>query len=311
MARRTRRALLGAAILCIAGLLIARGREATSHSVVSSDLGTSISSSTMEAHLDEPGPISVETMVAADWTVPRAGVVDLNAPAAKAEGLGDAPEPIHVFLHVLVHPTRGTFLVDTGARTAALPDGIYARAMHTDRIGVRRSTAAWLATAGRPVSGVLLTHLHVDHVLGATDLADDVPFYVGEGEARARSPTNFVVAPVVDALLERKTPLRELHFERDADGRFDGVLDLFGDGTLFALSVPGHTRGSVAFVARTLNGPVLFTGDACHTRWGWENGVAAGDYSLDRVQAHASLERLRALAARHPTLDVRLGHQER
>jgi glyoxylase-like metal-dependent hydrolase (beta-lactamase superfamily II) len=43
--------------------------------------------------------------------------------------------------------------------------------MHTDRIAVRRSTAAWLAVAGRPVRGVFATHLHLDHVLGAIYVA--------------------------------------------------------------------------------------------------------------------------------------------
>jgi glyoxylase-like metal-dependent hydrolase (beta-lactamase superfamily II) len=42
-------------------------------------------------------------------------------------------------------------------------------------------------------------------------------------------------------------------------------IDLFGDGSLWAISVLGHTDDDVAYL---VNGPrpVLLTGDACHTK---------------------------------------------
>jgi glyoxylase-like metal-dependent hydrolase (beta-lactamase superfamily II) len=84
---------------------------------------------------------------------------------------------------------------------------------------------------------------------------------------------------------------------------------VFGDGSLFALHVPGHTRGSLAFLARTPRGPVLLVGDACHTAWGWKNGVEPGEFSTDGPRSAESLARLLDLARRHPSIDVRLGHQ--
>jgi hypothetical protein len=54
---------------------------------------------------------------------------------------------------------------------------------------------------------------------------------------------------------------------------------------------------------------VLLTGDACHTRWGWDQGVEPGTFSTDQAQSAVSLGKLRALASEHPALDVRLGHQ--
>ena len=97
--------------------------------------------------------------------------------------------------------------------------------------------------------------------------------------------------------------------QADPSGRFAGVLDLFGDGSLFAILVPGHTAGSVAYLARTPRGPVLFTGDTSHTRWGWEHDVEPGEFTADRPKNAESLKRLRALVAEHPAIDVRLGHQ--
>jgi hypothetical protein len=54
----------------------------------------------------------------------------------------------------------------------------------------------------------------------------------------------------------------------------------------------------------------LFTGDACHTAWGWQQGVEPGSFSSDAPRSRHSLLALRELAQRHPGLDVRLGHQE-
>lgn len=175
----------------------------------------------------------------------------------------------------------------------------------------RTLTGDWLAARGEAVQGVFLTHLHVDHVLGLRDLPASTAVMVGAGDAKARSFENLFMSGVYDGALQGKGPVHEQSFHPDPSGLFAGVLDVFGDGTFWALSVPGHTAGSTAFVARTPSGPVLLTGDACHTKWGWDNGVEPGTFSVDRARSVASLAALRHLAARHPGMDVRLGHQGR
>lgn len=101
---------------------------------------------------------------------------------------------------------------------------------------------------------------------------------------------------------------REWKFARDAGGRFDGFVDVFGDGSVWAIWVPGHTPSSTAYLVRTAHRPVL-PGDASHTRWGWENPVEPGTYSNDPDQGAASFYKLRAFAAAHPNLEERVGHQ--
>jgi glyoxylase-like metal-dependent hydrolase (beta-lactamase superfamily II) len=270
----------------------------------------------LEATLDEPGPVTVETVVAADWVVDRGGLVNLDHPKAKAAHLVDGDEPIKLYFHALRHPTRGLYLVDSGVERAfrdapsdALLHGMTAGLAHLDKMTTHTLTGDWLAAHDGPVRGVFLTHLHLDHVLGLRDVPASTPIYVGPGDAKVRSFENVFLSGIFDASLEQKGPLEELSFRPDPSGRFAGVLDLFGDGTLWAIAVPGHTPGSTAFVARTPRGPVLLTGDACHTAWGWENGVEPGSFSSDKRASAASLASLRALAARHPSMEVRLGHQ--
>jgi glyoxylase-like metal-dependent hydrolase (beta-lactamase superfamily II) len=310
--------LTGLAPLALASLLSLAldGCAATSHPVAPASIGTPGAASGFEALIDQPGPVEVDTVVSARWQVDRSGLVDLHDPRAKAAGLVDGPEPIDLFIHVIRHPDKGSFLVDSGVERAFLADpdhalihGWLGGMAHLDKLRVDRDMASVVAGTG-PVQGLFLTHLHLDHVLGLPDVPSSTPIYVGAGDAGDRSFMNLFESGVYDESLSGKGPLREIRFDADPDGRFAGLLDLFGDGSFWAIWVPGHTPGSIAFLARTPHGPVLLTGDACHTAWGWEHGVGPGTFSDDVAKSAESLSRLEALVTRHPRIEVRLGHQQ-
>jgi N-acyl homoserine lactone hydrolase len=306
--------------IALAGSLVAAaaltGCLPSSHPVTPGTLGVPRSSAELEAALREPGPVTVETVVGADWQVPRSGLLNLDHPTAEAAHLKDGPEPVQLLFHAVRHPTRGLFIVDTGIERAihADPDraairGIVASFMNLETMKIRVDTATWLARQREPLSGVLLTHLHLDHVSGMPDVPKGTPIHAGPGELSERSLQNMFVQPSLDRAFEGQGPIRELSFRSDPDGRFEGVLDLFGDRTVWAIHVPGHTPGSTAYLARTPAGPVLMVGDACHTAWGWKHGVEPGSFSSDKPTSARSLARLQRLVQRFPEIEVRLGHQ--
>ena len=295
--------------------LAAAACSATTHAARPAALGTPTSAEAMEAVLDQPGPLQVETVVGADWAVTRAGLINLDDPKAKAAGLKDGDEAIQIYTHVVRHPTRGTFLIDTGVSRKLVDDPaglgvgwVMRKYMHPERIQVRTDTAT-LERRLPPLAGVLLTHLHLDHISGLPDVPREVPIFDGPGDGAERELLFMFSQGTIDRVLAGHDAIQELPFKSDPSGRFAGVTDLFGDGSLFAILVPGHTAGSVAYVARTARGPVLFTGDTSHTRWGWDHDVAPGSFSSDRARNGVSLAALRGLAARHPSLQVCLGHQ--
>jgi glyoxylase-like metal-dependent hydrolase (beta-lactamase superfamily II) len=288
----------------------------TSHAVLPSTFGTARSSTDLESVVDLPGPVTVETVIGADWAVPRAGVLNLENPRAREAKLTDGPEPIVVMFHAVRHPTGGLYLVDTGVERAMRDDpehsalhGPAARYLGVQDMRFRTVTSEWIAAQKDPVRGVFLTHLHSDHVSGMRDVPDDAVVYTGPGEAGERGMLNVFVRGITDAALAGKGPIREWPFVPDPAGAFAGVVDVFGDGSFWAIHVPGHTAGSTAYLARTPGGPVLMTGDASHTRWGWEHGVEPGWFSADKKKSAESLGRLEAFAARHQGIDVRVGHQ--
>lgn len=299
---------------CLALLLSAC--KLTTHPVKPSELGTASSSEALLAVIDQPGPIQLETVKSADWSVDRSGLLNLEHPKAKAAGLQDGLEPISIFFHALRHPERGLFIVDTGVELAlrddpehAVVNGRAADAFGVERMKVHKPLGEYLKEAGTPLRGILLTHMHADHILGLPDAPDEATVYVGPGEASARSVPNVVVQPITNSLLRGKPALQELKFQPDRSGRFDGVIDLFGDQSLWAIASPGHTPGSVVYLARTTEGPVLMTGDTCHTAWGWENEVEPGGFSVEPEKNVRNLKRLEQLVREHPAISVRLGHQ--
>lgn len=306
---RSTRAL--ALIICAATL----GACATSsHPTRPAELGAPSSSSALRSAAATPGPVRLTRVVAADWAVDRGGLINLDHPKAEAAGLEEGDEPIQIYLYALEHPTRGTYLVDTGVAAAfraeetAPVSGMVASAMNFDALAVHVDTATWLAANG-PIEGVFLTHLHLDHIMGAPDLPDTVPLYTGPGEAAASGLLNMFVQGTTDDLLAGAGPLREWRFAPDPDAAVEGVSDIFGDGSVFAIHVPGHTPGSTAYLVRTPDGPALIVGDACHTAWGWTHSVEPGSFNADGPGAAESLDRLQALAATLPGLRIFLGHQ--
>ncbi len=286
----------------------------TSHSTTPTERGRHISGDALLARAVEAGPVTLTQVVAADWKVDRSGLINLDHPKAEAAGLEDGGEPIHIYFYVIEHPTEGTFLIDTGVADGfrnpdeAPVSWLVASAMDFESLKIHVDTDAWLAANG-PIEGVFLTHLHLDHIMGLPDIPRDVPIYTGPGEAASSSFKNMFMRGTSDGLLDGFGPLNEWRFAPTEREETLASLDIFGDGSVFAIHVPGHTPGNTAFLVRTSEGPQLIVGDACHTDWGWRNQVEPGSFNDDGEQAARSLARLKELERALPGVTVHLGHQ--
>lgn len=309
---KTRQVLL----LSLSCVLLLAGCTLTDHPLGKPAPGKASGSAEMERLIDQPGPIQMEAINSADWSFSLAGLLNLKSPAAVQAGLQDRDESIQVYAYLLKHPQRGNYIVDTGVSRKLVDDPgkeglnwMIQKAMHIEKLRIHKSTDRILQDMGGKLSGVIFTHLHIDHIAGMPDIPNDVPLYVGATESTATHLKNMFVRGATGQLLKNKQPLQEWHFQPDPQNQFEGIVDVFEDGSVFAISVPGHSPGSTAFLIRTTHGPVLLTGDACITRWGWEHTVEPGDFTEDNERNLKNLKSMKNLVAKHPLIEVRLGHQ--
>lgn len=298
------------ASLALAALLAGCATSASRHPLTASDLGAASRASALEASLTQPGVVTFERVRFAQWTAGRGVFIDRKDPRTAAVPKGD--EEATIYAYVVDHPRFGRVMIDSGvsAELGERLNGLMRRAVSDLDVRITRTTARWLE-GQTPPRAVFLTHLHFDHVGGLVDLPVTTPVYVGTGEAQERSRVNLVLGRPADAALRGYGPLREWRFQPDPDGRFAGVLDVFGDGSIWAISTPGHSAGSTAYLVNAVDGPKLVVGDAVSTRLSWEQGMPQPVAPAARADAEASAQRLRNFAAAHPNVEVFLGHQSR
>lgn len=321
-ARRTRCPQSNLLTLLCCLLLGLAGCHATSLDPRPAELGQAATVEKLLRVIDQPGPVEFTRHLAANWSVDRDGLINLNHPKAQAAGLEPGAEAIQLYVYSLRHPQFGTFLVDSGvsekllAATDANPLGwIVQQAIDTKTLQIKKSTASLVAELDEPVAGVFLTHIHLDHIMGLVDLQPGTPVYLGPGDASLRAFEHLATQGTSDRLLANAGHLRTWQFATNllpaatsqlADA---ALIDIFGDASVWAISVPGHTPGATAYLVRATDGVHLLTGDASHTAWGWRHGVEPGSFSVDQPGSAKSLQLLLQLAADHPTVQVQPGHQ--
>lgn len=74
-----------------------------------------------------------------------------------------------------------------------------------------------------------------------------------------------------------------------------GDYDVFGDGNVIALFLPGHTPGHYGLLVKLKSGPVLISGDTVHAREAYRL-KAVPTFNTDRNQSLQSMERMEKIA---------------
>lgn len=294
----------------LAALALTAGCAArlSTHPVRPSALGAPTTTAAMLDALAVPGVATVEKIVAADWRWSE----NFATPGADPPDWTNGEIDGQVYFYRVRHPAHGLILIDAGLPVDTVTHlGPIVRHVfdieHT--FALRTATAA--ALAGEAPRAVFLTHLHWDHVLGVRDLPGGTLLYIGPGDGAQRHFLLRFIAPITRRALAGHGPLNEWRFTAPEPGEL-AVIDIFGDGSIFALHTPGHTPGSTAYIVNADDGAHFIIGDAIHTREGWRGErteyIAISDE--ERAQAWDALARMQSLAARIPRAIIHPGHED-
>lgn len=152
-----------------------------------------------------------------------------------------------------------------------------------------KSQLAEIGVSPAQITLLGISHYHFDHVGQAADFPK-AKMLIGRAdfEAFRSDPLPFGAEPaLVRPWLEGKAPVDEI----------TGDKDVFGDGSVVMLDVPGHTPGSRALLLRlSKTGPVVLSGDVVH----FEEQLNRNEvppFNTDRAQSLASMDRLRRIVA--------------
>jgi N-acyl homoserine lactone hydrolase len=265
-------------------------------------------STSWEQVFKKPAPVKMIRLITGTVKVKRSDMLNLKHPGAA--GLADEELRLNVFSYLIQHAKYGNFLVDAGlgASIQKNPYGnvkgvfgkmlLYSQETGMDIVSVLKKKKITL-------KGVFLTHLHYDHTSGLDDLPSDMNCYFGKNERYM----NFKFLYENDCLKGREN-IYQLDFSKAQIMEPLGQsLDIFGDGSMWAISTPGHTAGHISYLINAKDNPVLITGDAITMKYQLESGVGPGAFSSNIDAAQASFDAIIRFHEKYPQVNLALGHE--
>ncbi len=138
-----------------------------------------------------------------------------------------------------------------------------------------------IGITAKDINFLAFSHLHIDHV----------------GQANIFTESTWIMSPIEWKNI--KNDLGEKNFvsyyPKAKKKLIDGDFDVFSDGTVRILSVPGHTMGHQALLLRlNKSGFVLLSGDAYHQRESRSEKLIP-QFNVSRANSLASIDRLEGI----------------
>ena len=203
---------------------------------------------------------------------------DINAFMSDTSDYPAAPKHLVGSCYLIRHG-EAYLLWDTGMPAALIGHPSVDPVM---TVTLRTTIVDQLARIGvRPeqVSLVGISHYHGDHT----------------GQARAFPGARLLMGAGDFAVMRGRPSAQQADLARWLTGggqitEVQGDLDIFGDGKVIMLNLPGHTPGHHALLVRLASGPVLLSGDTYHfTEQVAHRGVPP--FNTNRADSLASMDR--------------------
>ena len=258
-------------------------------------------------------PVRLKLYVMHTGEVRTKGNIHFNPQSPKFKKMPREERFNPVFAFLVRHPDKGLLLLDTGLHHSFIGSrsgnfgkvlGMMVRGRTVAGKDIRSQLNA-MGSGPEDVRYILLSHLHLDHPSGLPYFAGlpNVKVYVDTEELRsAGTPFSFLKGYV-------KSHLKGIDFQRIPYGPgappFERACDFFGDGSVFIVRTPGHTKGHSSVILNATDGPILLTFDAVHRRSNVDEGIPpSGDYR----EALSTMSDIESFMKEFPQTRVVFGH---
>jgi glyoxylase-like metal-dependent hydrolase (beta-lactamase superfamily II) len=182
----------------------------------------------------------------------------------------------HALVALLHHPDHGWLLWDAGYAprmldaTTRWPYSLYRRftPLRLDpALAVVNQLHRW-DLAPHDIGRVIISHFHADHIAGLLDfpaaalIATQAACEGITGRTGLAALRRGFIPALLPADFARRVQALPT-FTGDPLPGLGPTHDLFGDGALRLVALPGHARGQMGLLARTARGSLLFAADGC------------------------------------------------
>ncbi len=224
----------------------------------------------------------------------------------------------YAMVAVLLRHPQATFLFDAGfganvdEHAKTIPALMQALSKHAKGAPAIAQLQPHGITADQ-IKMIIISHSHWDHISGLEDFPG-VEVWMPSAEINfiRQRPQSELSQQMID-----KLKLRPVDFTSGPYENFDRSLDLFGDGSIVLVPLPGHTPGSIGMFVNLQSGKrFLFIGDLT---WALDGVVLPAErpwlarrlVDYDEVQVRRSIVKVHRLAQQDPDLIVVPAHDRR
>ena len=229
---------------------------------------------------------------------------------------------VPAFCYLIEHP-KGKILVDTGWHRDMSPNGEYDKQAQIRSLGSR---LLYMSTQGKLPKGaaiseqladmgispsdldyVILTHLDSDHANGLKLVADAKHILTSADEMKGAQGGDLFNRIRHQRRWWEGTKISTFDWNAE-EGPVQQSYDLFGDGSISLVKIPGHSLGMVAVKIQNPEGRfVLLTSDGGYAERSWRDMVVSG-VALDRSAQRKSLEWIRKQSLLDKCIEVLATH---